>query len=490
MINPRKIAAYRQGARKSFPLFATLMRHEGFLTPFHLKYYWVLDAFAHGRIKRLIVSMPPQHGKSEGASRLLPAYLFGLNPDARVAIASYSDRFARKFSRDIQRIIEEPRYRILFPDTALSGMPMAESTSGWVRTANEFEIVGHEGTLTAVGRSGGLTGQKVDIAIMDDLYKNAMEANSPLIRDAVWDWYISVVRTRMHNDSRELIVFTRWNEDDLIGRITKIEPVIELKSLDQLTGHNPDAWLKLNFEAIKTGAPTELDPRGPGEALWPDRQSLKILNERRALSPIEFECMYQGNPSTEEGLLYGKAFQTYTVLPAPNDIIKKANYTDTADMGEDFLCSVCYVVGRDGFIYVTDILYTQDSMEVTEPATAKMLAENDTRIAYIESNNGGRGFARAVAKLAPQVRISWFHQSGNKEARILTNAASVLNSIKFPENWAQKWPSFYFSLTTYRREFKANKNDDAPDVLTGIIEKEIHKPSIRVLKTSLGHLPR
>lgn len=109
-----EIRALRSGAYQSFPFYVALLKGKDFLTPFHLSFYWVLDAFAHGRIKRLIVTMPPQHGKSEGTTRLLPAYMLGLDPDLRIAIASYSDTFARKFNRAIQRIIDSPEYYVLF----------------------------------------------------------------------------------------------------------------------------------------------------------------------------------------------------------------------------------------------------------------------------------------------------------------------------------------------------------------------------------------
>nr|DAX80667.1 MAG TPA: Terminase large subunit [Caudoviricetes sp.] len=490
MSDAKYIAAAQQGARQSFPLFTAMMKGKDFFTPFHLVYYKILNAFAHKRIKRLIVSIPPQHGKSEGSTRLLPAYLFGLNPDLKIAIASYSDRFARKFNREIQRIIDSERYYTLFPDTQLAGSPVADDSSRWARTAGEFEIIGCEGKLTAVGRSGGLTGQTVDVLILDDLYKNAAEANSPLIRDAVWEWYTSVAETRLHNDSQELIVFTRWHEDDLIGRIEASEKVVNLTSLRQLSGCDPDAWLKVDFEAIKEGPRTDLDPRELGQPLWPERHSLQSLVRRRALDPVGFDSLYQGRPATKEGLLYGSEFQTYDELPPANEIIKKANYTDTADLGDDYLCSICYVVSRDGFAYVTDVLFTQEPMEVTEPITAQMLLRNDTRIAYVESNNGGRGFARAVGRLAPAVRVEWFHQSGNKESRILTNSASVINRIKFPSEWGKIWPSFYVMVTAYKRLFRANRFDDAADALTGIVEREFHRGPVRKTRVSVGSLPR
>ena len=169
--------------------------------------------------------------------------------------------------------------------------------------------------------------------------------------------------------------------------------------------------------------------------------------------------------------MYGDGFRTYSELP--RDIVTKACYTDTADTGDDYLCSVAYSVDTDGVIYVTDVVYSRESMEHTEPLVAAMLTHADTRHVYVESNNGGRGFARALQRLLPRMRVEWFHQSGNKEARILSNSATVIHNIRMPEDWNLRWPEFYAHLTTYRRKFRANRHDDAPDALTGIIEREV-----------------
>lgn len=201
------------------------------LEPFHEAYYRVLEAFARGQIRRLIVTMPPQHGKSTGSSTLLPAYLLGLDPDLRVAVASYSAALASKFNRRVQRIIDSEEYAAFFPATTLKrgGKP-----AGYLRTADEAEIVGRRGGILSVGREGALTGNRVDCFILDDLYKDAMEANSPLVRENCWEWYTSVVKTRMHNASRELIVFTRWHDEDLIGELMRRERVDELCCWAQL----------------------------------------------------------------------------------------------------------------------------------------------------------------------------------------------------------------------------------------------------------------
>ena len=455
------------GVPPSFGTFALAVYPFLELQPFHRAYYRVLEAFAAGRIRRLIVTMPPQHGKSVGATTLLPAYVLGLDPDLRVAIASYSGALASKFNRRVQRIIESREYAALFPATTIK---QGAKPPGYIRTADEVEVIGRRGGLLSVGREGALTGNRVDCFILDDLYKDALEANSPIVRANCWEWYTSVVRTRMHNASRELIVFTRWHEEDLIGTLAAREPVVEFTRWAQLDGLSPDTWLHLNFEALKTSPPTEVDPRVPGEALWEGQQGRALLEAKRRLDPLQFESMYQGHPSSREGLLYGLNFAEYDQLP--HEIVRRANYTDTADTGDDYLCSLSYAVDADGVVYITDAVYSREPMEVTEPLVAGMLLRSDTRQAAIESNNGGRGFARSVQALAPSVRIEWFHQGANKEARILSNSATVLHLVRFPRGWNLRWPELYAHLTTYRRRFRANRWHDAADVVTGIVERE------------------
>ena len=439
------------------------------LEEFHRTYYRVLEAFAQGRIGRLMISMPPQHGKSVGATTLLPAYMLGLNPDLRIALASYSGSLATKFNRRVQRILESDEYHTIFPQTDIKRS--GSRNNSYVRTGDEVEIIDHQGSLMSVGREGSLTGNRADIFILDDLYKDAMEASSPVVRENCWDWYTSVVRTRMHNSSQELIVFTRWHEEDLIGTLRQKEQVVELTEWSQLDDIEPSTWVALNFEALKTTPSTQIDPRAQGEALWAEYHSAELLEAKRKLDPLRFEAMYQGRPTSREGLLYGENFATYEALP--HDVVRRGNYTDTADTGDDYLCSVCYEVDVDGFVYITDVTYSREPMEITEPQVAKMLTENDARRAMVESNNGGRGFARALQRLAPMVRVEWFHQSGNKEARIVSNSATVLHTLRFPKDWQRRWPELYAHLTTYRRQFRTNRWHDAADALTGVVEKEL-----------------
>ena len=299
-----------------------------------------------------------------------------------------------------------------------------------------------------------------------------MEGNSPTIREAVWDWYTSVVNTRLHNDSQQIMVFTRWHEDDLIGRLEKkgkVKTIVDLADVDNIPLKH-DEWFKINFEAIKTGAPTPIDPRKQGYSLWEDRHSYESLMASLELDKEKFNCLYQGNPQSQEGLMYGE-FKTYFELPQMK-IIK--SYTDTADSGLDKLCSIVYGLPlnpADKYIYVLDVLYTDEPMEKTEPLTIQMLNRNNVNFSKVESNNGGKGFARVIQQGVTGT-VTWFHQSGNKESRIFSNSASVVDRIIFPSNWYLQWGDFYNDVLNFKKLFKANKFDDCADALTGVIEEE------------------
>jgi len=216
-----------------------------------------------------------------------------------------------------------------------------------------------------------------------------------------------------------------------------------------------------------------LDPREKGEPLWAKKHSLRKLEKERGLDEETFNCMNQGNPISQAGLLY-KPFNTY--LEIPQVLIKRA-YVDTADKGKDYLCGICYAVPldhNDDRRFILDILYTDEPMEVTEPLTAKMFDNNAINEPIVESNNGGRGFARAIQNLVnPNCVIDWFYQSENKESRIISNAAAVNRRIMFPVNWETRWPTFYKHVKNYKKLFNANSQDGGPDVLTGIVEDEI-----------------
>jgi len=464
--------ATRELARRNLLDYTTYMMPEFDVTQAHRVYYRILNMFAHKLIKKLMVTMPPQHGKSEGSSRKLPSFVHGVYPDTKIAILSYAASFAQGFNRDNQRTIDDPKYNKLFPNTYLNNSNVVTNSRNYLRNSTVFQIVGRKGQLKAVGRGGPLTGDPVDMAIMDDLYKDSAEGNSPVIRNAVIDWYTSVVMKRLHNDSQQLIVFTRWHAEDLIGWLEEKDEVILLEHWEQLTEENinPDAWYKINFPALMNTAPTELDPRDMGEPLYPKKHSKAKLEKERKIDPEKFESMNQGDPTPKAGLLYTVGFNEWS--RRPRHFRKIANYTDVADTGSDSLCSINYGVGMDNYIYVLDIYFTPDPQEITEPETAAFLKRSNVREADFESNNGGRAFARNVDREANQrIVINAFWQGGNKESRILTNAAEAQRKILMPPQWKSKYPQFAKALLYFKRKFNANTHDDAPDTVTGVLEK-------------------
>lgn len=235
-----------------------------------------------------MVFVPPQHGKSEVISRNFPAWALGINPDLKIVGCSYSSSLASQFSRSIQRTMDDMSYAEIFPNTYLnSASNKHERARGYRRTVDMFETVNHSGFYKAVGVGGPLTGTPVDIAIIDDPVKDAAEAYSITYRQNVWDWYNTVLTTRLHNQSKQLFIMTRWHEDDLAGRILKAEP---------------QEWTVLSIPAIcEVENDGGLSSRHIGDALWPDRHSIGKLLKQQARAPREFAALYQQHPSIEGG---------------------------------------------------------------------------------------------------------------------------------------------------------------------------------------------
>ena len=248
-----------------------------------------------GKIKNLMVFVSPQHGKSEIISRSFPAYALGRNPDLKIVGTSYSANLAEQFSLSIQRIIDSKEYQAIFPNTYLNGSNVRTNVKGYLRNVDMFETVGHKGFYKAVGVGGSLTGTPVDIAIIDDPVKDAMEAYSPVYRERVWDWYTSVLLTRLHNESKQLFIMTRWHDDDLAGRILKREA---------------DKWTVLSIPAIRETLDdgNDFDPREVGEALWPERHSLGRLLDAQKRSPRFISALYQQHPTIEGGNIIKEAW--------------------------------------------------------------------------------------------------------------------------------------------------------------------------------------
>ena len=254
-----------------------------------------LDRFYSKEIRRLMVFMPPRHGKSELVSRRLPAFIFGRNPDARIIATSYSADLAQQMNRDVQRIMSGNEYQRLFPNAALFGKNIRTVADGsYLRNSDIFEIVGHQGSYRSAGVGGGITGMGGDYIIIDDPIKNREEANSLTYRDRLWDWYTSTLYTRQEKDAGILVTLTRWHEDDLAGRL--------IESMNQL---DADRWEIITLPAICEGLGCSYDPRDDGAPLWEDKYNIQKLSTIKAtIGSYNWAALYQQCPSPGEGGIF------------------------------------------------------------------------------------------------------------------------------------------------------------------------------------------
>lgn len=282
---------FRRKASEQFSTYLNYTDEDYSMQWFHKLIADKCQALIEGALptSRLMIFVPPQHGKSQIVSRMLPSWVLGRYPSTKIVGASYSANLAESFSRAIQRTMESPEYISVFPNTRLSSQKDPESTDTrkYIQHDNEFEIVGHRGFYKAVGTGGSLTGTSVDLGIIDDPVKDALEAESEVFRERVWAWYTDVFLTRLHNRSKQILIMTRWHEDDLAGRLLKTEG---------------DSWTVLSIPAIKDSAEgPEEDTRQPGEALWEEKHSAERLLDVKRRSPRTFSALYQQRPTIEGG---------------------------------------------------------------------------------------------------------------------------------------------------------------------------------------------
>ena len=281
--------AFRRDAREQFPVFLNYTQPSYDRQWFHELIATKCQQLLQGNLghSKLMFFLPPQHGKSEIVSRKFPAWALGDNPRLKIVGTSYSADLAQQFSRSIQRTIDSTEYAEVFPNTFLNSKNVAgEARKGYLRNVDVFETVGYGGFYKAVGVGGSLTGTPVDLGIIDDPVKDALEAGSETYRNRVWEWYTDVFLTRLHNDSKQILIMTRWHADDLAGRLLDREG---------------DTWEVVSIPAIREDKDNPDDPREIGEALWEAKHSRERLLEVEQRSPRTFAALYQQRPTINGG---------------------------------------------------------------------------------------------------------------------------------------------------------------------------------------------
>lgn len=394
----------------------------------------------------LIINEPPRHGKSRTAGCFVE-WILGEHPEEKIMTGSYNETLSTVFSKNVRNTIQEEKadkakvvYTDIFPDRKI------KKGDG---SMNLWSLEGGYNNYLATSPTGTATGFGASILIIDDLIKNAEEAYNESVKEKHWDWFTNTMLSRLEEGGKIIIIMTRWASDDLAGKALE-----ELKELDFKIKH-------ITMKAMQNDGTMLCD-----EILSKKSYELKT----KAMGEDIASANYQQEPIDLKGALY--KLKTYDRLPKFKYIY---NYTDTADKGEDFLCSINYGVSFDNEAYLIDVLYTKEDMEITEKAQAKMMVKDKVNKSRIESNNGGGVYARNVERIMNKdfgtnhTVVETFHQSANKQARILSNSSWVNQHIYVPDTWRNKWPEFARDVAKYQREGK-NKHDDCADCLTGIAE--------------------
>lgn len=250
-----------------------------------------------------MVTMPPRHGKSELCSHYFPTWYLGNYPDREVILCSYEADFAASWGRKVRDALGECADSGLFPVRPRSD----------VSAANRWQIAGHRGGMVTAGAGGAITGRGADLLIIDDPFKNAEDANSETIRNRVWEWWQSTASTRLSPTGVVMIINTRWHLDDLSGRLLEREP---------------ERWAHIDFPAIAEGA--DALGRQPGEALWPGRYPLPLLEELRAqVGSYYWQALYQQQPVTRGGEMFRREWFSVEEYP-PKRVAARVRYWDRA----------------------------------------------------------------------------------------------------------------------------------------------------------------
>lgn len=313
---------------------------------------------------RLMLFVPPRHGKSYIASDYYPSWCLGKNPRLKFIAASYAVSLPIEFSRNIRDRIKSPEYKAVFRHTAIS--QASKAAEAWKTTQN--------GSFLAAGVGGGITGKGADIFVIDDPIKDAEEADSEVVRDKVWDWYGSTAYTRMSPGGGMLIIQTRWHDDDLSGRL-----IIQMR--DHLRNETPDGkfdeWEIIEYPAEAThdewmnpdrsisATPTDNESiklRSKGDALHEERFSHDLLMRiKSTLQPRHWSALYQQNPVPEEGIYFTKDMFRFEppVLPSQYHYMHRFIAGDLA-IGEketnDYTVFVVGALDYDDRIHILDMV--------------------------------------------------------------------------------------------------------------------------------------
>ncbi|MFP5236978.1 MAG: phage terminase large subunit [Acidobacteriota bacterium] len=329
-----------------------------------------LEAVEAGKIRRLMIFMPPRMGKSCTTSEIFPAWYLGRHPDRSIITASYSQEFVEGFGRKVRNYAADPRTRAVFPE-----LQLAEDS----QSVRRFDTTAG-GSYFAVGRGGAITGRGGHLLLIDDPIKDMEEARSETIRRQLHDWYSSVLYTRRQPETAIVLVQTRWHCDDLAGHLLREQP--------------EENWEILNLPAI-----AEVDEgwRKPGAALWPERFPLEELEStRRVLGSAAWSALYQQRPVPEEGAIFkAEWWQRYDELPEFSQIILSADTAFKAGAANDYSVVTVWGVAKNGF-YLLHVWRARAEFPQLKRQLESMGAQFNPHVVLVEDKASGQSLIQEL----------------------------------------------------------------------------------------------
>ena len=439
----------RRNARKSLIEFVRYTNPNYQAAQHHLQIAEALEAVERGDIKRLMICMPPRHGKSELASRRFPAWYLGRNDNKQIIAASYNSDLANDFGREVRNIVATPEYHHLFQVNLSSDSKAADR---WHTDKG--------GMYVAAGVGTAITGRGADVLLIDDPFKDREEADSELRRKRVWDWYTSTAYTRLMPNGAIVVINTRWHDDDLSGRL--------LAEQD----NGGDQWHVLSLKAIND----------KDEALWPEWYDLERLRDIQSVLPArDWNSLYQQNPIPDEGEFFkGSWFGEYEELPENITKYGASDYAVTDGDG-DFTEHGTIAVDALGNIYFTDWWRKQASADVWIESQCDLIHRHEPMCWFGESGPIRRSVEPFLLKRMEArktyCRIEWLPSVADKPTRARPfQALASMGKVFLPKN--APWKA---ELLSQLMRFPAAKYDDGVDVcsLFGRGLQYIRSPKIK-----------
>lgn len=362
------------------------------------------DDLKAGLAPMLVIQAPPQHGKSVQIIDFI-SWLAGLDPSLRTIYASFSERLGVRANLKLQRIYDSERYKSVFPDTTINSSNVVTISGQYLRNREILEYVGHDGYFRNTTVRGSITGESLDLGVIDDPIKGREEANSETIRNKTWDWFLDDFFTRFSERAGLLAILTRWHIDDPIGRLIASNPKVKV----------------LSYPAIAT---RDEEHRKEGEPLFPEHKSLEFLERRRAMmSSWNWEALYQQNPIPSDGMMFKREwFDGKFINTAPAGTVWVRHWDLAATKRQDAARTAGVKIGRapDGTFVVGHVAkFQEEGRQVRQ--LIKQTAEMDGRDVEIslpqDPGQAGKTQAQDMVLMLAGYKVKAEPETGDKATR-------------------------------------------------------------------------